>query len=137
MDRALSPRRFIVNLIVAFAAAAIVLAAIGIYGVISYSVTRRAAEIGIRKALGASRARIRAGIVGQTLLLAISGIAIGGVSAVAFSSLLASLLFGVSPRDPWSFVGAGTVLLLVAVAAGFIPAFRASRISPMAALRAE
>ena len=137
VDRALSPRRFIVNLIVAFAAAAIVLAAIGIYGVISYSVTRRAAEIGIRKALGASRARIRAGIVGQTLLLAISGIAIGGVSAVAFSSLLASLLFGVSPRDPWSFVGAGTVLLLVAVAAGFIPAFRASRISPMAALRAE
>jgi predicted permease len=137
VDRALSPRRFIVNLLVAFAAAAIVLAAIGIYGVISYSVARRAAEIGIRKALGASRARIRAGIVGHTLLLAISGIAIGGVSAVAFSSLLASLLFGVSPRDPWSFVGAGTVLLLVAVAAGFIPAFRASRISPMAALRAE
>ena len=137
VDRALSSRRFIVNLLAGFAIAAIALAAIGIYGVISYSVTRRTAEIGIRQALGASRSRIRASIVGHTMLLAVSGVAVGGVAAVAFSSLLASLLFGVSPRDPWSFVGSATILLLVAVAAGFIPAYRASRISPVTALRAE
>lgn len=137
VDRAVSPRRFFVNLLIAFAAAALALAAIGIYGVISYSVTRRTPEIGIRMALGASSGRIRAGVVGDTLRLALAGSAIGIAGAVALSSLLASLLFGVSPNDPWTYAGAAAILLLVAIAAGFIPAFRASRISPMTALRAE
>ena len=109
----------------------------GIYGVISYSVARRPPEIGIRMALGASGGLIRAGVVGDTLRLALLGVAIGLAGAVALSSLLASLLFGVSPSDPLAYVGAAAVLLLVAVTAGFIPALRASRISPMAALRTD
>jgi predicted permease len=137
VDRAVSPRRFFVNLLIAFAAAALALAAIGIYGVISYSVNRRAPEIGIRMALGASGSRIRAGVVGDTLRLALAGAALGTGAAVALSQLLASLLFGVSPNDPWTYAGAAVILLLVAVTAGFIPAFRASRISPMTALRAD
>lgn len=137
VDRALSPRRFFVNVLTAFAATALLLAAIGIYGVIAYSVTRRTPEIGIRMALGASRGSIRAGIVADTLRLTLLGAAIGVIGAIALSSLLASLLFGVSPSDPWTYTGTVALLLLVAVAAGFIPAFRASRISPMAALRTE
>jgi predicted permease len=137
VDRAMSPRRFFVNLLTAFAAAALALAAIGIYGVISYSVAQRTPEIGIRMALGASSGRIRAGIVGETLRLALAGGAIGILGAVALSSFLDSLLFGVSASDPWSYAGAAAILLLVALAAGFLPAFRASRISPMTALRAE
>jgi ABC-type antimicrobial peptide transport system permease subunit len=137
VDRAVSPRRFFVNLLAAFAAAALVLAAIGIYGVISYSVAQRTPEIGIRMALGASSGRIRASVVGDTLRLALVGGAIGIAGAVALSSFLASLVFGVSTSDPWSYAGAAAILLLVALAAGFIPAFRASRISPMTALRAE
>jgi predicted permease len=137
VDRAISPRRFFVNLLTAFAAAALALAAIGIYGVISYSVTRRTAEIGIRMALGASSGRIRASVVGDTLRLALAGGVIGIAGAVAVSSLISSLLFGVSASDPWTYAGAAATLLLVAIAAGFIPAFRASRISPMSALRAE
>ena len=137
VDRALSPRRFFVNLLIAFASAALALAAIGIYGVISYSVTRRTPEIGIRMALGASSGRIRAGVVGDTLRLALAGAALGIAGAAALSSVLASLLFGVSPNDPWTYLGAAAILLLVAITAGFLPAFRASRISPMTALRAE
>ena len=88
-------------------------------------------------ALGASSGRIRAGVVNDTLRLALAGGAIGIAGAVALSSFLASLLYGVSPSDPWTYAGAASILLLVALAAGFIPAFRASRISPMTALRAE
>ncbi|MGH9672526.1 MAG: ADOP family duplicated permease, partial [Bryobacteraceae bacterium] len=137
IDRALSPRRFFVSLLIAFAAAALMLAAIGIYGVISYSVTRRTPEIGIRMALGASSGRIRAGVVGDTLRLALAGAAIGIAGAVALTSFLSSMLFGLSPADPWAYAGAAAILLLVALAAGFLPAFRASRISPMNALRAD
>jgi predicted permease len=137
VDRAISPRRFFVNLLIAFAAAALALAAIGIYGVISYSVTRRTAEIGVRMALGASSGCIRAGVVGETMRLALVGLALGIAAAVALSSVLTSLLFGVSPGDPWTYIGAAAILLLVAITAGLIPALRASRISPMTALRAE
>jgi predicted permease len=137
VDRAVSPRRFFANLLTTFAAAALALAAIGIYGVISYSVTQRTPEIGIRMALGASSSRIRTGVLVDTLRLTVAGAAIGIAGAVALSSLLSALLYGVSPSDPWTYAGAAAVLLLVAGAAGFIPAFRASRISPMIALRAE
>ncbi|MBI1355104.1 MAG: FtsX-like permease family protein [Acidobacteria bacterium] len=137
VERAMSPRRFFLNLLMAFAAAALGLAAIGIYGVISYSVARRTPEIGIRMALGASAGRVRAGVVSDTLRLALLGVAIGLPAAVALSSLMTSLLFGVSPMDPWTFAAAAAVLLLVAFAAGLLPASRASRISPMAAMRTE
>ncbi|MPZ19143.1 MAG: FtsX-like permease family protein [Luteitalea sp.] len=137
VDRALSPRRFFVNVLTAFAATALLLAAIGIYGVISYSVARRTPEIGIRMALGASRRNIRASVVADTLRLTLLGAAIGLVGAITLSSLLSSILFAVTPSDPWTYAGTAAILLLVAVAAGFIPAFRASRVSPMAALRTE
>jgi predicted permease len=137
VKRAISPRRFFVNLLIAFAAAALALAAIGIYGVISYSVNRRTPEIGIRMALGASGSRIRAGVIGRTLRLALAGAALGTAAGVALFSFLSSLLFGVSQKDPWTYVGAAAILVLVAITAGFIPALRASRISPMTALRAE
>jgi ABC-type antimicrobial peptide transport system permease subunit len=137
VDRAVSPRRFFMSLLAAFAGAALLLAAIGIYGVIAYSVARRTPEIGIRMALGASSGRIRAGVLGDTLRLALAGAAIGIGGSVALSSLLSTLLFGVSPSDPWTYAGAAVILLLVALGAGFVPAFRASRISPMSALRAD
>jgi predicted permease len=137
VDRATSPRRFFVELLMGFAAAALALAAIGIYGVISYSVARRTPEIGVRMALGASSGRIRASVVGDTLRLALAGAVVGIAAAIAVSSVLASLLFGVSRSDPWTYAIAAAVLLMVAVAAGVIPAVRASRISPMRALRAD
>jgi len=137
VDRATSPRRFFVQLLMAFAAAALALAAIGIYGVISYSVARRTPEIGVRMALGASGGRIRASVVADTLRLALAGAIVGIAAALAVSSVLASLLFGVSRSDPWTYAIAAAVLLMVAIAAGAIPAIRASRISPMRALRAD
>jgi ABC-type antimicrobial peptide transport system permease subunit len=105
--------------------------------VISYSVARRTPEIGVRMALGASSGRIRASVVGDTLRLALTGAVVGLAAAIAVSSVLASLLFGVSRSDPWTYAIAAAVLLMVAIAAGVIPAIRASRISPMRALRAD
>ncbi len=137
VDRALSPRRFFVNLLAAFAVAALLLAAVGIYGVIAYSVSRRTAEIGIRMALGASAARVRAGVVGDTVRLTLAGVAIGVAGAIALSSLMASLLFAVSPRDLMTYAAAAAVLAAVSVLAGYFPAVRASRISPITALRAD
>ena len=137
VDRAASPRRFIVSLLGGFAAAAVVLAALGIYGVISYSVNRRKAEIGIRMALGAPAGRVRGAVLGQTMRLALSGIGIGILGAIGLSSLLASQLFGVSPRDPLTYLGVATMLIAVALASGYVPALRASRVSPMTALRAD
>jgi ABC-type antimicrobial peptide transport system permease subunit len=137
VDRALSPRRFFVKLLLAFAGAALLLAAIGIYGVISYSVSRRTAEIGIRMALGATAGGVRASIVNDSLRLTLVGVAAGLIGAMALSSLLASLLYDVSPNDPWTFTLSAGVLLVVAIAAAFIPAARASRISPISALRAD
>lgn len=137
VDRAASPRRFIVSLLGAFAAAAVLLAALGIYGVISYSVNRRTAEIGIRLALGAPAARVRGAVLGETMRLALSGIALGVFGALALSTLIASQLYGVSPRDPMTYVGVAAMLIFVALASGYVPALRASRVSPMTALRAE
>src|ERR1700722_20118705 len=137
VDRAVSPRRFFVLLVAAFAVLGMVLASLGIYGVISYSVTRQTQEIGIRMALGATAGRVQAGIIIKTLRLALLGIAIGTVASFAVARGIASLLFGTEPTDPATF--AGMILLLSAVAflAGSIPARRASRINPMTALRGE
>jgi ABC-type antimicrobial peptide transport system permease subunit len=137
VDRATSPRRFLATLLVAFAGVALALAAIGIYGVISYSVAQRTPEFGIRMALGATGRRVQSGVLGDTLRITLIGAAIGMVGAIQLSSLLASLLFGISSTDLWTYAGAVGVLLLVALSAGFIPAFRASRLSPTLALRAD
>jgi ABC-type antimicrobial peptide transport system permease subunit len=113
----------------------LILASLGIYGVISYAVTRQTQEIGIRMALGASQGRVRRGVIWKTLRLALIGIAVGMVAAFGVSSLIASLLFGTTPTDPITFLGMIGLLMMVAFIAGYIPARRASRIDPMIALR--
>lgn len=135
VDHAISPRRFFVLLVGAFAALGLVLAALGIYGVISYSVTSRTQEIGIRMALGATPGRVQFSVIAKTLRLALVGVVLGTLGSFVAAKWIAALLFGTVPGDPATF--AGTILLLIAVAfaAGYIPARRASRIDPMVALR--
>jgi predicted permease len=135
VDHAVSPRRFFVLLVAIFAGLGLILASLGIYGVISYSVTQRTQEIGIRMALGATQGRVQMGVIGKTLLLALIGIATGTVASFAISSLIASLLFGTRATDQATFLSMILLLLLVALVAGYIPARRASRINPMVALR--
>jgi putative ABC transport system permease protein len=120
-----------------FGVLAAVLAAIGLYGVISYIVATRRNEIGIRMALGASRSDVISTILQQTLLLLACGVAIGVVLALAVGRSAGSLLFGLKPHDPFTFVGASALLLVVGLIAGFVPVYRASRLDPMVALRHE
>jgi putative ABC transport system permease protein len=137
VDHAVSPRRFVVLLLGSFAALALVLAALGIYGVVSYSVSQRTQEIGIRMALGASAGHVQMSVVRQTLLLAIGGSVLGVVGSLVVSRLIASLLFGVQPGDAVTFAAMIGTLTFVAGLAGYLPARRASRIDPMCALRAD
>lgn len=137
VDHAVSPRRFFMLLVTSFAAFGLLLASLGIYGVISYSVTRRTHEIGIRMALGATPGEVQLDVIRRTLRLTLAGIAVGLVLCFAVTRLIASLLFGVSPADPVTFAVTVIVLALVALVAGYLPARRASRIDPMTALRAE
>ena len=135
VDRASSPRRFFVYLVGFFAALGLILAALGIYGVVSYSVTQRTQEIGIRMALGATRSKVQLDIIWATLQLALIGIAVGTLASFGVSRAIASLLFGTTPTDPITFLGMVAVLGAIALLAGYIPARRASRINPMVALR--
>jgi predicted permease len=137
VDRSVSPRRFTVLLLVGFAVFALVLASLGIYALVSYSVTQRTREIGIRLALGASAREVQGRILSQTLRLAAIGLAIGAAASALLARGAAALLFGVTPADPQTFAGMVLVLALVALVAGYLPARRASRIDPMVALRAE
>ena len=137
VDRSVSPRRFLVLLLGGFAAFALVLASLGIYGLISYSVSQRTQEIGIRMALGASTRDVQGRIITQTLKLAVVGMAIGTAVSWALAQGASSLLFGVTARDPATFLGMLAVLTFVAIVAGYLPARRASRIDPMVALRTE
>jgi putative ABC transport system permease protein len=130
-------RRFSAWVLGAFALLALLLAAVGIYGVISYSVTRRRHEIGMRMALGAERGRIAAMVVRRAVALAAMGVTLGVAGGLALTRLLQSMLFGVSATDPVVFGGASVFLLCVAALAGYLPARRAARIEPSAALRAE
>jgi predicted permease len=134
VDRAVSPRRFFASLVGAFAALGLVLAALGIYGVISYSVMSQTHEIGIRMALGATAGRVRRGVLARTLRLAAAGVALGALGALGVAGLISSLLFGTAPTDPVTFVGTMLLLVGVALAAGYVPARRASRIDPVIAL---
>ena len=135
VDHAVSPRRFLMLLVTSFAAFGLVLACLGIYGVISYSVSRQSQEIGIRMALGASAARVQLGIVAETLRLTLIGIGIGGTASFVVARGIASLLFGTEPADPLIFTAMITLLGALALLAGQIPARRASRIDPMTVLR--
>jgi predicted permease len=137
VDKAVSPRRFLLLLVAGFAAFALILASLGIYAVISYSVNQRVQEIGIRMALGASPADLQRRIVLRTLGLTAAGLALGMVASRALSSGLGSLLFGITPGDPVTFAEMGIVLVAVAALAGYIPARKASQIDPMTALRSN
>ena len=137
LSDSLAQRRFSMEMIAAFAATALLLAAIGIYGVISFMVTERTQEIGIRLALGAQRQDILAIVLGQGLRLVIAGAAAGLIGAVIIAELMATLLYGVRPTDPLTFVGVAFVFLGVALLACYLPARRAMRVNPMIALRYE
>jgi ABC-type antimicrobial peptide transport system permease subunit len=135
VDHASSPRRFFVLLVGIFAGLGLLLAALGIYGVISYSVTQRTQEIGIRMALGATRSNVVGSIIARTLRLALLGIVAGAVASLLVSRAIAALLFNTAPGDPLTFAAMVLLIGTVALLAGYLPARRASRINPMVALR--
>jgi predicted permease len=135
VDHAVSPRRFFMLLVVSFAVLGLILAALGIYGVISYSVTQRRQEIGIRMALGATPRLVIRDVLGRTLRLALTGMVAGIAISTLLSRLIATLLFGTAPTDPTTFLGMIALLSTVALVAGYIPARRAAETDPTIALR--
>jgi len=137
VSQSVARQRFSMLLLGIFAALALVLAAVGIYGVMSYSVAQRTREFGIRMALGAQRSDVLKLAVGQGLKLVLIGIVIGLAAAFVLTRVMSSLLFGVSATDPATFIIISLVLIGVAVVASFIPARRATKIDPMVALRYE
>ena len=133
----LAPRRFQLSLLSLFAALALILSAVGIYGLLQYSITQRTHEMGIRIALGAGQADIVRLVLGQGTRLALIGITIGVAVALATSHALATSLYGVRPTDPVTFGGVSLLLTGVALLASYLPARRASRVEPLVALRYE
>jgi predicted permease len=132
-----SRQRFLSQLLGIFAVVALLLAAIGTYGILAYMVTERQREIGIRMALGASRAQVVRLVLGQGLTMAVAGVALGVAGALLLSRLVASLLYGVSPADPATFAAVAGVITVVAMAACVVPTRRATRVDPLVAIRAE
>jgi putative ABC transport system permease protein len=137
VDRAAAQRRFVMRLLVGFGAVALILAAIGLYGVVSYSVAQRRREFGIRIALGARSADVFRVVLSEGVAIVAAGLAVGLLSALVLTRFLRSLLFEVSAGDPATLVGALLVLTLVSLAAHWAPARRATRVDPMTALRSE
>ena len=127
--------RLMMRLLATFAGAATLLAMVGLYGVISYSVVQRTKEIGIRRALGAPRNKILVLVARQVIRLALAGVVLGIAGAFALTRWMQDLLFQVSPTDPATFFGIAILFVLVALAASYIPARRAAGVDPMAALR--
>ena len=137
MQGSLEADRFVTMLLALFAGVALLLAAVGLYGVVSYGVNRRMREMGVRVALGAHGNDISRLVVGRSLALTGGGVLLGLLGAVAMTRLMSGLLFGVSPTDPVTFLGMALVLTGVAAAASAVPAWRAARVDPVRVLKAE
>jgi ABC-type antimicrobial peptide transport system permease subunit len=137
LSQSLAARRFAMVLLAVFAGLALVLSSIGIYGVISYIVSRRTHEIGIRMALGAQRTDVLKIVLGRAGSLALMGVLIGLAAAEGLTRLMSKILYGVSSTDPLTFGLVAVVLMLVAIAACYVPARRAMRVDPVTALRSE
>jgi predicted permease len=137
VDSAMSDERVFAELTSGFGILALVLACIGIYGLMAYTVSRRTTEIGIRLALGAQRAHVRAMILRESTWLAMAGIVVGAGAAAMLTRLVKSMLYGIEPYDPVTVAGGALILVAVALAASWIPARRAARVQPMVALRHE
>jgi putative ABC transport system permease protein len=137
VSRSLAERRFAMLVLAMFAATALLLAGVGIYGVMSYAVTRRVREIGIRSALGASRQEIVGLVLRQGMRVAGIGMAAGLVAAVALTRLMSTLLYGVRPADPLTLVAVTFLLGAIALLACYVPARRATAVDPLIALRSE
>ena len=137
LDAELANRDTQLTLIGGFAVAALLLASVGLYGVLSYTITQRTSEIGLRMALGAQRRTVVRAVLRSALYLTAVGILLGLVAALGFSRLLASFLFAVEPSDPATFFDVSMILLLVAMVASYLPASRAASVDPMTALRNE
>jgi putative ABC transport system permease protein len=133
----LANRRFLLVLVALFAAAALVLAAVGIYGVVAFSVARRTQEFGIRMAIGGRRSDVMRLVLAEGARMAAVGVVIGIAASLAITRLMSTLLFGISATDPLTFAGVAALLSLVALAASYIPAHRAVAVDPMTALRYE
>ena len=137
ITRSLSGRRFNMVMLGLFAVLALTLAAVGIYGIVAYSVTERTHEIGVRLALGAQRRDVVAMVVRHGMIMTVAGTGVGLAAAFAVVRVMSGLLYGVSAADPATFIAIPVLLLAVALAACYIPARRATRVDPMIALRAE
>jgi predicted permease len=137
VDQAVSPNRLIALLLGLFSLLALTLAAVGIYGVIAYSVSQRTHEIGIRLALGSTRAAVLRLVIHQGMRLVFAGCAIGLIGSLALTRMMRALVFGISPGDPVTFAASGILLLSAALLACWLPACRASRVDPLTALRNE
>ena len=135
LRQSLWPARLAAILLGVLGALALVLASVGVYGVMAHSVTQRTREIGVRMALGANRAQVLTMVLRQAMSLVVIGIVIGVAGALAISRVVARLLFGLSAADPATFGSVGAILLVVAFLASFVPAWRASRLDPLLALR--
>ncbi len=137
IDGATAQSRLYLVLLAVFAGIAVALASVGIYGVMSYTVARRTHEIGIRLALGATTSGVLTMVVREGMVVALAGAGIGVAVALLLTRLMAGLLYGIAPRDPLTFVATAGVLGLVALVASVVPARRATRIDPLAALRSD
>jgi predicted permease len=137
VSRSISQPRFYMMLLAIFAGVALLLAAIGIFGVLSYAVAQRTREIGIRMALGARERTVVGLVVRHAMLLAAAGVVLGVGAAYFLSGTLSTLLYSTTPRDPVTFASVTTLLVLVALVASYVPARRATRVDPIVALRAE